>query len=294
MMDSSSWISFRYLLDRCEERKKGALLPFLSLEQQEKLKQIKASEKDPFSRCYSTKERVHGVHYSWLITFLEPFAEQDKTTILSALEKPQAQKLKNYFQLKENLIPLKSKAKEYLISAVYKWLISEQKEFLPIEFLPEHPLNPLLNLSKGKLQKLVDFLGLHDLALEMKHIIKSEQIKKIQKVLPKEKQDYLKSLLKIKKHLSFTRLNLDGWDGDGEKLKAILHHRGFNRLAKALFGCHPSLLWHICHKLDTGRAKILRKFFTNINNEEAQAVLTKQVVELIPTVQKSNEYRIGS
>ena len=71
-------------------------------------------------------------------------------------------------------------------------------------------------------------------------------------------------------------------------LKAILHHRGFNRLAKALFGCHPSLLWHISHKLDTGRTKVLRKFYTDINNDEALKSLTNQILELIPKVSKES------
>ena len=109
---------------------------------------------------------------------------------------------------------------------------------------------------------------------------------KIQKVLSKSQQDFLKSLFKGKEPISFARLNLDAWDGNEEKLKGILHHRGFNRLAKALFGCHPSLLWHLCHTLDTGRTKILRKFFTDINNEQIQKLLVKQILELIPMVQK--------
>lgn len=231
--------------------------------------------------------RLSRVHYSWLITFLEPFAEADKRMILSSLEKTQAAKLKNHFKIKDSSSPLKGVAKNYLVSAVYEWLVSDQKEFLPIEFLPDHPLNPLLDLSKQELQHLVDYLGLHDLAMELKHVIKSDQIKKIQKVITKEEQEFVKSLLKKKEPLTFARLNLDGWNGDGEKLKAILHHRGFNRLAKALFGCHPSLLWHITHRLDTGRTKILRKFFTDINNDEAHAALTKQILELIPKVHQS-------
>ena len=62
-----------------------------------------------------------------------------------------------------------------------------------------------------------------------------------------------------------------------DKLKNILHHRGFNRLGKALFGCHPSFLWHLCHRLDTGRTKVLRKFFTDMNNKQAQEKLIHQI-----------------
>lgn len=283
-MNTSSWVVFKNLLERGGSGLQSSIGRYLTREELEKLESVRPSKGDPFSHSTTMKARLGRIHYSWLITFLEPFAENDKAKILSVLDKPQSAKLQSHFKLTDAIHPLKKVAKSYLASAVYEWLISDQKEFLPFEFLPDHPLNALLDLSKRELQTLVDYLGLHDLAMELKHVIKSEQIKKIQRVISKEEREYLKSLLRTKEPLSFARLNLDGWNGDGEKLKAILHHRGFNRLAKALFGCHPSLLWHICHRLDTGRTKILRKFFTDINNDEAHQALTKQILGLIPKV----------
>lgn len=285
-MNTSSWVVFKNLLERGGSGLQSSIGRYLAREELEKLESVRPSKGDPFSHSTTMEARLGRIHYSWLITFLEPFAENDKAKILSVLDKSQSAKLQSHFKLADAIRPLKEVAKSYLASAVYEWLVSDQKEFLPFEFLPDHPLNALLDLSKRELQVLVDYLGLHDLAMELKHVIKSEQIKKIQRVLSKEEREYLKSLLRTKEPLSFARLNLDGWNGDGEKLKAILHHRGFNRLAKALFGCHPSLLWHICHRLDTGRTKILRKFFTDINNDEAHQALTKQILGLIPKVHK--------
>lgn len=280
-MNQASYIVFRRLLERWN---KSTFIRYLSPPEQEKVQSLPSSKSDPFAQTLSTSDRLKGIHYSWMITFLEPFAEDDKRLILSSLETTQADKLKKHFKMKEKPFFLKKKGKEYLTEALYEWLISDQKEFLPIEFLPEHPLNPLLNLTKKELQSLADYLGLHDLALELKHVIKADQIKKIQKVLSKGEQAYLKKQIKKKEPISFSRLSLDGWNGDGEKLKAILHHRGFNRLAKALFGCHPSLLWNLCHRIDTGRTKILRKFFTDIKNDEARETLINQTLELIPLV----------
>lgn len=285
-MNTASWIAFRELLEKSGPEKKNAFMQYLSTEEQQKLGEIHPSGENPFASCLSTKQRITNVHYSWLITFLEPFAENDKLLILSSLQKEQAEKLRKHFKIKEEIPTLSTHGESYLQSAMYHWLVSDQKGFIPLEFLPEHPLNILLTLSKAEIQTLVDYLGLHDLAIEIKHVVKAEQIKKIQKVLSKTQQEFLKSLLKEKEPISFVRLNLDGWDGNEEKLKGILHHRGFNRLAKALFGCHPSLLWHICHTLDTGRTKILRKFFTDINNDPVQERLVKQVQELIPMVKK--------
>ncbi|MDN3509643.1 MAG: hypothetical protein P0S93_06525 [Candidatus Neptunochlamydia sp.] len=279
-MNKASWISFRSLL---EQKGQSSFLHFLSPPEQEKFQSVAPSKRDPFATSYSMEERLSRVHYSWLIAFLERFAEGDKEMILSSLDRNQAERLQEHFKVNGERFHLKKGAKNYLIKAIYEWLISDQKEFLPLEFLPDHPLKPLADLSKKKLQKLVDYLGLHDLAIELKDVIKSDQIKKVQKVLTLEQRRFLKKQIKVKDPITFSRLNLDGWneDRDGGKLKAILHHRGFNRLAKALFGCHPSLLWHISHTLDTGRTKILRKFFTDIKNDEAHAALINQTLELI-------------
>lgn len=280
-MSQASYIVFRSLVERWN---KSSLIRTLSPSEQDKVQHLPPLKNDPFTRPLSIEERLKGIHYSWMVTFLEPFANDDKMLILSSIEKEQAEKLKKHFKLSMSSLPLKKKGKEYLTEALYTWLISDQKELLPIEFLPEHPLNPLLDLSKKELQALVDYLGLHDLALELKHVIKADQIKKIQKTLSKKAQEHLKKQMKKKDPISFARLNLDGWNGDEEKMKAILHHRGFNRLAKALFGCHPSLLWHLSHRLDTGRTKILRKFYTDIKNDEVREILINQTLELIPLV----------
>jgi len=281
-MNTTSWIAFRTLIERCEDDKKTAFLKYLSPEEQEKLQEVNPPEQDPFVSCLSTQQRIINVHWSWLIPFLEPFAENDKLLILSSLDKVPAGKLQKHFKIQSQFPSTSPLGKNFLQGAIYNWLISDQKGFIPLEFLPKHPLNPLLTLTKIQTQNLVNYLGLHDLAIELKHVIKADQIKKIQKALSTSEQGYLKSLLKEKKPISFIRLNLDSWDGNEEKLKSVLHHRGFNRLGKALFGCHPSLLWHICHTLDTGRTKILTKFFTDINNKPVQELLVKQVLELIP------------
>ncbi|MEM8727372.1 MAG: hypothetical protein AAGE99_01465 [Chlamydiota bacterium] len=278
-MNKVSWISFRTLV---EQKNKPSLLNFLSPPEQEKFRTVvSTAKKNPFIAPHATEERLSRVHYSWLIMFLEPLAEGDKKIVLSALDSNQTERLKEHFRLKRERSRAKKGVKSYLITVVYRWLIADQKEFLPLEFLPDHPLNPLTDLPKKELQNLIDSLGLHDLAIELKHIIKSDQIKKIQKVLIPEEQKFLKKEIKVKDPITFSRLNLDSWNGDREMLKAILHHRGLNRLAKALFGCHPSLLWHICHTLDTGRTKILRNFFTDIKNDKVHATLIDQILDLI-------------
>ena len=288
-MNTSSWIVFKNLFQRLSPEKQQALRPFLSSEDQEQLKELSEHKQISFDTLLSLKKRLANIHYSWFIPFLEPFSERDKVHILSAIEPSQAEKLKTLLSISDQVKPLQFHALNYLQETLFSYLTSDQEEFILEEFLPNHPLNPLLLLSKNQLQMLANYLGLHDLALELKHVVKAEQIKNIQKVLTPPERDYVKQLLKKKEPVSFARLNLDQWDGNEDKLKNILHHRGFNRLGKALFGCHPSLLWHLSHRLDTGRTKILRKFFTEMNNKQAQEKLIHQILELMEFIKQTYE-----
>ena len=285
-MQTISWIVFRTMLEKCNPDKKNLLLRYLSSEEQEKLNRITPVAQDPFTAPLSTEQRINRIHYSWLIAFLEPFTDKDRALIISTLSTTQEKKLRTHFNIHQSPLVISSHIKNYVLRTIFHWLISDQKELIPMEFLPYHSLNELLTLSKPLLQTLVDYLGLHDLAVETQLVIKTKQIHKIQRALSKSQRTYLKILLTKKEPISFARLNLKGWNGDEAMLKGILHCRGFNRLAKALFGCHPSLLWHLCHTLDIGRNKILRRFLIDINNEQIQEILTQQVLELIPIIHK--------
>ena len=288
-MNTTSWIVFKDLFQRLSPEKQEALTPFLSTQDQEQLKNISRQEPISYGTLLPVKKRLANIHYSWFIPFLEPFSEGDTLHILSAIQPSQAEKLKALLNIPDKLEPLSFHALNYLQETLFSYLTADQEDFLPEEFLPSHPLNPLLLLSKNQLQMLANYLGLHDLALELKHVVKAEQIKNIQKVLVGTEKDYLKTLLKKKEPVGFARLNLDKWDGNEDKLKNILHHRGFNRLGKGLFGCHPSLFWHLSHRLDTGRTKILRKFFTDMNNKQAHEKLIQQILELMEFIKQAYE-----
>ena len=150
-MNSSSWIVFKGLLERGGPTLQSSVSRYLSKEEMEKLDRVKAPKEDPFLSTSSLEDRLERVHYSWLIPFLEPFAEKDKRLILSALNPLQAQKLKAHFKVKEVAPSIQGIARSFITSAVYEWLISDQKEFLPLEFLPHNPLNALYALSKSEL-----------------------------------------------------------------------------------------------------------------------------------------------
>ena len=282
MLDSVSSVVFFQLI---QARGREELLRFLPPSELEKVQTTQLPSRDPFSAWLSTEKRLARIHYSWLIPFFQSLGAEDKKLLISSLPSVQKEGLTRYFKFKDLQTFSRQKAREYPINLVYRWVISQEQKVLPVEYLPEYRLNGLIHLNKQQLQTLIDYLGLYDLALELKQIVQSEQIKKIQTVLSKDQRHYLKESIYGKQHLTFARLHLDRWKGDENGLKRVLHQRGLNRLAKALFGAHPSLLWHISHRLDTGRAKLLYRYLIDIKNEEARLILIDQVLHLIKHIE---------
>ncbi|MCH9614723.1 MAG: hypothetical protein SP1CHLAM54_13100 [Chlamydiia bacterium] len=272
-------IALSSLLARASSEK--GLSSYLSEKYLEKLAELpKAHE----GHIPSDEEQLFSIHYSWFIPLIETYSDTDKVAILSVLSDKQFSKLSSHFLTGEKRCQFKTLGVRYLRQTLFKLLTYEQKEFVPIAFLPENSFNALLKLSKPELTTLIDYLGLRDLSTEFKQIVKASQIKEIHKALSTEQKNYLKEVLKSGESVKFSSLKLDQWNGTEEMLKKVLHQRGLNRLGKALFGCHPSLFWHICHRLDVGRAHVLRKLMSH-TSDEVQSVLETQVMDLIHKLQ---------
>ena len=94
-------------------------------------------------------------------------------------------------------------------------------------------------------------------------------------------QEYLDSCLAQEEHMSFVPFDAEKWDGDTDKLQMMLHRAGLELFAKAIVGLDESLLWHLCHKLDTGRGSFLRKVSLEEENHEERVVLEKQFLHVL-------------
>ena len=268
------------MLEGVDPSRRNQLEKFLSAEAQTTLADTPLTTANPFEQKLSLEERLSHVHYTWFLPFLDPFSTHDKAYLIAALDEHSIKQLSQFYKIEDHDIILSPFAKKFVLNTLFQNLTSNQTAFIPSEYLPDNALNALLNMPKSDLVALIDYLGLYDLSKEIKRIVQASQIKTIQETLSKTQIQFLREIAKHKDALTFTPLGLDKWDGDLDNLKKVLHHRGLNRLAKALFGSHPSLLWHITHRLDTGRAKVLKKLCRDIRNEKAKETLVHQVMHL--------------
>ena len=82
-------------------------------------------------------------------------------------------------------------------------------------------------------------------------------------------------------------MGIDPTKQDCTKLKIAIHRRGLFRLAKALCGQHPDLIWHIAHVLDSGRGNVLLKQYQAKESTKVTKLLRQQTVSLMKSLKAS-------
>lgn len=245
----------RVLLNRYHEGASDVILKMLPPDEAKDLISLKISSKEPEAAFFSGEQQMEPIHYSWFPEALEKMPADMRPLAILALpdakRKALCQLLKTPY--KENQLP-------YIASQFFahKWIEAlGLEQILPVFFLPDSSFQKLLQLPKIKLVELIDFLGLYDLADEIKGIVNTKNLKNIYTCLSAKKQQFLRICLHQKEKLITPKLNLDAWSGDCKELHKQLHLRGLHRLSLALIGQHPHYHWHITHILDVGRGKIL-------------------------------------
>lgn len=266
---------FQLLLNKYHPADGSAVVQCLPEEFRNQISGTKAPWNDPKVLLKPASSRIKKVHYSWIIPVIERCPESMKPLYAEALAAPTNQRVLSMLKLPKN--PLATTlAREYLLNDLAKKL--ELDSITPVEHLPHCPLSFTLEFSKEELIELIDFLGLYDLAEEIRRIVDKNQLKKIYTCLSVKKQHFLRNCLLSKEKVSTPRLELEKWNGDQESLEKLLHKRGLVRLGKGLSGLPADFIWHIIHRLDNGRGVLLSKY---ISSKEIPGITPLMVQEIL-------------
>jgi hypothetical protein len=225
------------------------------------------------------EEDLAHIHYSWFAPFLRSLSESEIRLFMTVLTPEQIRGLKSLL-LFSNTLPTPSPlGKAWMAKTLFEAVAPE--DLLPVSCLPENPLNALLLLSQAELLSLIDLLSMHDLSVEIRHVIETSKLKEIYHLLSKAQTTFLKTLLHKKEPVSFKKMGLLNWKGDRESLRSLLLQRGINRIAKSLYGEAPALLWHVSHRLDQEKGQLLKTLCTALDHPRALNLVSEQVLELI-------------
>jgi hypothetical protein len=278
-VNTASLVVWHSLLSAVPLPRRDSLSAVLSSELQQEMSTLHILSLETAGTGPSREEELERIHYSWVSPFLRTLPEREIKLFLSALSQKQIKGLKQSLMLSNSLPTPSPIGASYLKETLYQALIPT--DLLPIACLPSHPLNQLLLLSFDELLSLIDLLSMHDLSVEIRHIIDTGKLKEIYSLLSKPQITFLKTLLHSKEAISFKKMGLHNWRKDREALSHILTQRGINRLAKALYS-HPSALrWYLAHHLDMERGKTLLQLATPLDHPKASELLGEQVIELI-------------
>lgn len=215
----------------------------------------------------SFQEELAQKHYSYFVKSFEGLELDDYGYYLAVL--PQGVRLAQLMGHQSQFPNLKPFAKRFFLQA-WREILSKRRAPLFETQIPRASLDPLLALNKKQLVKLIDFLSLFDLKIELARLGSKTFQEHVEKLLSEKKRQALASISLQEDAQALSDLRLKEWDGNQEKLMRILHQSGLCRFAQAFD--QDLLFYYLCSKLDTGRAFVLEKHFDPAKaSEEIQA-----------------------
>lgn len=265
----------KVLINRFNAKAGNALLRFLPQDEAKAVNEQNITSTDLTPLLFKPKMFLERIHASWLKPVIQELPESMRPFVLAVLTPDQLADLKSSIKPARLPEPLKGFFVKQLFDAF------KDTDHLPIEYLPEAELSVLLSWPKAKLTTLVSFLGLHDLATEVRHIVNKTYLKNIYSCLTPKQFYYLKVCLHQKEVLTAPKLPLDPTKQDCQRLKLILQQRGIIRLGNAFSGEHADFTWHLAHILDNARGAALMNAYRPESIPQITAFLKSQVANLI-------------
>lgn len=281
-MDKTALTVCNAFLRKSSPEQQNMLLKYLPAAEAKEMRELGPTLGDPSQGFLPWEEEIDKIHYSWFAPFLRTLPESDIRLFLSCLHPEQVKGLKSHLLFFTQLPPLFPLAHRFLKRTLFEKIAPA--ELLPTVCLPESRLNILLTLDQQQWNSLIDLISMHDLAIEIRHIIDTAKLKQIYSLLTKPQHTYLKTLSHRKEPVVFKKLGLANWKGDGDALKLILFQRGINRIAKALYAHHFSLIWYVSHYIGIEKGNALLKLCTPLDHPRAAPLLIDQVAELCQSI----------
>lgn len=222
---------------------------------------------------------LQNIHFSWVLPLFQDRPLFEKELILTTLPADMALNLRNKLGIKERKIPLNPKMRSWIFNLIYTKLFSHV--ILPESSLPHSHVTPLLKLTKRTLEQVCDFLGLFDLAEEMRKTIDKPTITRIYSELSSREIIFLEQCLTRRFLWRLPPLGLETWLKNSAGVRHVLQKRGLTRLCVALSGEDEAFIEQILYRFDTGRAKILKHLIKPTAIEPATSLVQKQLSELL-------------
>lgn len=281
-MDNRTLMMLRVFANRFNPSAGEALLKFLPKETMQAVLNQNIRSKDLSPLLNQPHALFQHLHYTWIKPAIDQFPERLHPLFISALNSEQVSGL---YQDREP-IALSSPVRNFLQNLIFNFLHTEK--VLPFEYLPPSDLAVLTSWNKTQLVRLIDFLGIHDLASEVRRIVNKDHLKNIYSCLTPQQYNYLSICLHQREQIVAPKLGIDPSVKGCPHLKPILHRRGLVRFGKALCGQHPDFAWYLSRIFDKGRGRVILSAYQPQADPALTALLKTQVMNLMDFLKASH------
>jgi len=153
---------------------------------------------------------------------------------------------------------------------------------VPLACLSPSPLQSLIELDGRVLVRLIGYLGLIDLADEMKKTIESRLLREIDALLTDGQRKFLKRWIQLSDPVPGPHHGLAAWISDFQRQS---QQSGLIRLGRALSHHDRSFIWHLAHRIDSGRGRWIMRHAQETVAPKMAEKLTEQVETTIEFLQ---------
>ncbi|MCH9811225.1 hypothetical protein K0U07_00505 [bacterium] len=226
-MTLQKFLALQEKLSKVSPEKKAHLISYLSQNSQQKLG-------DPLFPKSSLKVEmradkiVRRVDVSHFKRYLDALSPEMREFYLKAFPK--------YKQVE--LTPSDATYHEYKAPSFSKQVLTQLFQgldgFPPPTFLPPHPIVEVLADKGIPLFELITYLGLIDVAIEVKKIISKSTLKKLQSCFDQKQIAFLNLYAKKENIPSLLPMNLSNFSGEKDLLHKLIQERGLYRFAQGI------------------------------------------------------------
>lgn len=153
---------------------------------------------------------------------------------------------------------------------------------VPLACLTDSPLQSLIHLDGRVLVRLIGYLGMIDLADEIKKTIESRLLREVDALLTDGQRKFLQRWTQVSDPVPGPRHGLSAWIADFQKES---QQSGLIRLGRALSHHDRSFVWHLAHRLDSGRGRWIMRHAQEAIAPKLAEKLTGQVEATIEFLQ---------
>ncbi|NGX27793.1 MAG: hypothetical protein K940chlam6_01731, partial [Chlamydiae bacterium] len=215
-MNPKSGIMLNGLLARFHSSQGKEYYRYLSAQNREAVAQLPTPEDLSLPILFQSDGWMQSIHYSWFVSFLQTWPPK---FLLSILPQKQADGAAKTLEEIPEIQPLSRLMRTYLSHYLKDQM--QDPQILPENFLPSSPLNGLLSLTRPQIMHLIDLLGVHDLAADLRQVVDKSLLNKIYQALTQEQLRFLHYCSKQTMAWVPPKLNIAGWDGEKKSLNMM-------------------------------------------------------------------------